>query len=96
MVLLIVLRVLLLVWGEQFFERYAEDGGYSAEEQDGDVAFAGFELGEVAFGDVGFMRKRLAGHAAAVAKIADARAEGEEKLLAGKQGGAMGVKLAFD
>ena len=93
---LVVLLSVLVLWGEQFFERDAQHGGDSAKKQDGDVAFAGFELGKVALGDVGFAGKSFSGHAAAVAKIADAGAEGEEKLLAGKLRRAAEKELGFE
>jgi hypothetical protein len=94
--LLLVSPAVLVLWGEQFFERDAEDGGDSAEEKDRDVTFTGLELGKVALGDVGFACESLAGHAAAVAKIADAGAEGEEKLLAGKRRRAAQGELGFE
>jgi hypothetical protein len=38
----------------------------------------------MALGDAGFAGESLASHAAAVPKVADAGAEGQEKLLSGK------------
>ena len=74
--LLLVLLAVLVLWGEQFIERDAQDGGDSAEKQHGNVASTGLELGEVTLGDVGFVGENFAGHAAAVAKFADMGAEG--------------------
>src|SRR5260370_36273590 len=82
--LLVVLLAALLLRRKQFLERDAENGGSSADKQYGDVAFAGFELGKAAVGDFGFAGEGVAGHAAAVAKVADTGAQGGEKLLSGK------------
>ena len=58
----------------------AERAGDAAQQQHGGVAFAGFELGEVALGHPGALRQHLARHAAPLARVADAPAHGGEKI----------------
>ena len=68
----------MLVVSEKFCQRCVERGRDAIEEKDGDVAFAGLELSEMAFGDVGecgeiFARERtrFAEGADALSKIAE-------------------------
>ena len=91
-----VLVVVLIGRREQLFERNAEDDRDSVEEQYGDVAFAGFELGKVAFGDIGFACESFAGHGAAVAKIADPGGEEEKELRTRKLRIVVERELGFD
>jgi len=72
----------LVVSCEEFFERNAENGCDAAQKQDGDIALASFELSQVALGNFGFLSEELPAHAAAVAEIADAGAQADEKFLA--------------
>jgi hypothetical protein len=85
----------LIVEGKQFFKGDTKHRGDPAKEQDGDIAFTGFELGQMALGNVGLLREDLAGHAAAIPEIADAGAEANEKFLTGTLGGGVGGKVGF-
>ncbi len=64
---------------QEFGERTVQRLGDLLQDQDGDVADAGFEVGEVAFGDLRRFGEHAAGHAAAGAEQFDALAEGGEE-----------------
>jgi hypothetical protein len=73
-----------LAGSEQLLERDVQDIGDAPEQQNGNVAFPRFQLREVALGNVGCLSKHFAGHATAVAKIANARAKKEQELFPGR------------
>jgi hypothetical protein len=65
-----------------------QGGGNPPEENNGNVSLAGFELGEVALGNIGLVRNHLAGHFAAIAELPDAIAKEAQKVcLGGSRGG---------
>ena len=72
--------------GEEFGERCVECARDAIEKKDGDVAFAGFELGEVAFGDFGELREIFACERTSLAKSADALGQVAEKKRIGGRG----------
>src|SRR5437879_3298262 len=74
---------------EKLGERDVERGSDAAEEYDGDVAFAGFELREVTLGNVGFTSGRAPSHAAAVTQFAHALAQRSEKAVFAERGNAL-------
>ncbi len=56
---------------EQLGQRHAQRARDVAQQQHGRIAFARFELREIALGHAGLLRQRLARHAAALARLAD-------------------------
>ena len=61
----------MLLLSEEFRQRCVERRGDAIEKDDRDVAFSGFELSEVAFGDVGEFGEIFSRERARFAKRAD-------------------------
>jgi hypothetical protein len=68
-------------WGEEFRQSHLEGSSDSLEEHDRNVAFADFELREMAFGDIRFSRCGAASESTPVAEFAHALAKSEQKLI---------------
>ncbi|MPN38600.1 hypothetical protein SDC9_186124 [bioreactor metagenome] len=65
---------------EQLDQRNIQRAADVTQEHDGNIAFAGLEVGEVALGHGRFAGHQLARHAATVADLADPLAECSQKL----------------
>jgi hypothetical protein len=54
---------------------------HAPKQHDGDVPFPRFELPQIPFGNIRLARERFAGHAAALAQLAQATADPVQKSL---------------